>query len=199
MKKKFEGMPTPLRELAEKQGLVEQCGTIEKQVEYMNEIVSDLQDYARPVKPKLMEADIHKLISETLSTITVPEGVKVATVVEEGFPKLMLDPTLMKRVFTNLMTNAIQAMPNGGKLTIGASKTDETASISVEDTGVGIPKQNLGKLFQPLFTTKAKGMGLGLAICKRMVEAHGGEITVESKVGKGTIFTVKIPLRREVN
>jgi len=198
VKKKFEGMPTPLRELAEEQGLVEQCGTIEKQVEYMNKIVSDLQDYARPVKPELMETDIHKLINDTLSTITVPENIKVTTVIEEDFPKLMIDSAMIKRVLTNLATNAVQAMPDGGRLTVKASKEGETASISVEDTGVGIPAKNIEKLFQPLFTTKAKGVGLGLAVCRRMVEAHGGKIVVESKVGKGSTFIVKIPLRREV-
>ena len=103
----------------------------------------------------------------------------------------------MRRVFTNLFTNAVQAMPDGGRLTITASKTEEEALISVQDTGVGISEENMGKLFQPLFTTKSKGQGFGLPVCKRIVEAHGGKITVESKVGKGSTFTVKIPLAGE--
>ena len=78
-------------------------------------------------------------------------------------------------------------------------KKGETALVMVEDTGVGISDENLSKLFTPLFTTKAKGQGFGLPVCKRMVEAHDGNITVESKVGKGSTFTIKIPLRKEVS
>jgi len=85
-------------------------------------------------------------------------------------------------------------MPNGGQLTVELSRTDEAVSISVHDTGVGIPEENLNKLFQPLFTTKSKGTGLGLAVCKRIAEAHGGTITIKSQVGKGSTFTVRIPL-----
>ena len=101
----------------------------------------------------------------------------------------------MQRVFSNLITNAVQAMPNGGQLTINASKKGETALIMVEDTGLGISDENLPKLFTPLFTAKAKGQGFGLPVCKRMVAAHDGNITVMSKVGKGSTFTVEIPAR----
>ncbi len=90
-------------------------------------------------------------------------------------------------------------MPDGGQLTIRSSKTEKTAFISVQDTGVGMSEETLPKLFQPLFTTKAKGIGFGLAACKRMVDAHDGSITVESEVGKGSTFTVKIPLGKEVS
>jgi two-component system sensor histidine kinase HydH len=87
-------------------------------------------------------------------------------------------------------------MPSGGRLTIRASKSEYTALISVEDTGIGIPEENLSKIFQPLFTTKPKGQGLGLSVCKRLVEAHGGSITVKSEVGRGTTFTIEIPLEK---
>ena len=100
----------------------------------------------------------------------------------------------MKRVFINLIKNAVDAMPNGGKLTINSEKTKEDVKITFADMGTGISKENLKKLFGPLFTTKAKGMGLGLAICKRIVEAHGGRITVESVVDRGTTFAITIPV-----
>jgi signal transduction histidine kinase len=106
---------------------------------------------------------------------------------------------MMRRVFTNLVTNALQAMPEGGQLTITASQPEEVVLISVQDTGVGIPEEDLPKLFHPLYTTKAKGVGLGLAVCQRLVEAHGGSITVESQVGRGSTFTVKLPVRREMS
>jgi len=198
-KETVKSMPSPCRELAEEKGVVELFGTVGGQVEYMNKIVSDLQDFARTLKPEPVETSLHQLINDTLSTIRVPENVKVSMMIEEDFPKLRIDPAMMKRVFTNLVTNALQAMPDGGQLTIRASRTEEAISISVQDTGVGIPEENLDKLFQPLFTTKSKGTGFGLPVCKRIVEAHDGSITVESKVGRGSTFTVKIPLRKEVN
>jgi PAS domain S-box-containing protein len=197
--KKSKSIPITEKEILEKHGFSELRSRLKEQVEYMEKIVSDLQDYARPVKPTPVEIGLHQLINNTLSSLTVPENVKVSIVVEKDFPKLTVDPTLMQRVLSNLITNAVQAMPNGGKLTIRASKKEETALISIEDTGAGISDANLSKLFTPLFTTKAKGQGFGLPVCKRLVEAHDGNITVESKVGKGSTFTIKIPLRKEVN
>jgi two-component system sporulation sensor kinase A len=197
--KKAKSIPITEKEILEKHGFLDLRSGLKEQVEYMEKIVSDLQDYARTVKPMPVEIGLHQLINRTLSSLTVPENVKVSIVVEKGFPQLTLDPTLMQRVFSNLITNAVQEMPNGGKLTIRASKKEETALISIEDTGAGISDANLSKLFTPLFTTKAKGQGFGLPVCKRLVEAHDGNITVESKVGKGSTFTIKIPLRKEVN
>ena len=89
-------------------------------------------------------------------------------------------------------------MPKGGRLTIQTSKHDKSAKITFKDTGAGIPKENLPKMVTPLFSTKAKGVGLGLTICRQIVEGHGGKITVESKVGKGSIFTVKLPIRTKM-
>ena len=198
-KKLLKDSLPPGKKFAGKHDIGELLVTVEEQLQYMDKIVSDVQDYARPLKPELVETSLHQLINDTLLTITVPETVEVSIMIPEDFPKLMVDPTLMKRVFTNLFKNALQAMPDGGQLTIRPSKTEETAFISVQDTGVGIPEENLHKLFQPLFTTKSKGSGFGLAACKRLVEAHNGSITFESKVGRGSTFTVKIPLRKEVS
>ena len=108
--------------------------------------------------------------------------------------KLMTDPLMIKRVFINLITNAMQAMPNGGQLTISINAKDENAVISIQDTGVGIPDEQKSKLFQPLFTTKAKGQGLGLIVCKRLIEANEGHITFTSTLGVGSTFTVTLPL-----
>jgi len=198
-KKTYDAAPATFKRIATVEGLVERFNAIEDEAQYMNKIVSDLQDYARPLKPELSETNLLQLINEAFSTIPVPETVKVSMMIQHDFPKLMIDPTLMRRVFTNLITNAIQAMPDGGQLTMRLSKTEEAALISIQDTGIGIPGENLPRLFQPLFTTKAKGQGLGLAVCKRFVEAHGGEVKVESKIGEGSVFTVRIPLKREVS
>lgn len=101
----------------------------------------------------------------------------------------------MKRVLTNMITNAIQAMPKGGKLTIKVFHKDKSAFITIEDTGEGIPEEIKPNMFKPLFTTKAKGQGFGLAVCKRLVEAQNGAITFESQIGKGTSFTIELPLQ----
>jgi PAS domain S-box-containing protein len=171
---------------------------IEQQVDYMNKIVSDLQDYARPVKLELTEISIPDLIDESLMTVAIPSTVEVSKTHDPSLPKLSIDRAHMKRVFINLITNAIQAMPEGGKLAIKSSKTEKIALISIGDTGSGIPKENMDRLFQPLFTTKAKGQGLGLAVCNRLVGTHGGEITVESEPDKGSVFTISLPLKTEV-
>jgi PAS domain S-box-containing protein len=181
----------------EKKQKIEKLFTrIGQEIRYIDKIISDLRDYARPTKVELEETNISDVINETLSSLTIPDAIKVSVTISESFPKLMVDPTLLRRVFTNLILNAIQAMPDEGQLRIGAFETGEDAFINVQDTGVGIPKENLPKLFQPLFTTKAKGQGFGLAVCKKILELHGAEITVESEVGKGSTFTIKVPFRR---
>lgn len=113
------------------------------------------------------------------------------------FARASLDADQMKRVFKNLVKNAIDAMPKGGTITITSEKMKDFVKIFVEDTGEGVSRQNLNKVFTPLFTTKAKGVGMGLPICRRLVEAHGGTITVESEVGKGTRFTITVPINEQ--
>ena len=182
---------------AEKQEAAKLLETLDEEIAYMGKIVEDLQDYARPLTPDLAETSLPDLIRDTFSTMKVPDNVKVSIQVEKDIGKVMVDAGLMRRVLTNLTTNSIQAMPKGGKLTIRADKTRDATVIAVEDTGVGMPEEDLGKLFEPFFTTKAKGQGFGLPVCKRLVEAHGGTITVQSKPGEGSTFTIQIPLNRK--
>jgi two-component system sporulation sensor kinase C len=105
----------------------------------------------------------------------------------------------MKRVFVNLIKNALDAMPNGGKLTISSVVKGNEVVFSFRDTGVGMSLEVMGKLWSPLFTTKARGMGFGLPICRRIVEAHGGRITVKSQEGKGSEFRVIFPIKPKIN
>jgi len=100
------------------------------------------------------------------------------------------------RVFVDLFRNAVDAMPRGGKLTVSCEEVGGRAVVTVKDTGSGIEEANLPKIFAPFFTTEARGLGMGLAFCKEVVEAHGGDIEAESKVGVGTKFTVSLPLTR---
>ena len=109
-------------------------------------------------------------------------------------PLIKVDVEKIKRVFINLIKNAIDAMPSGGKLEIKSREKDGDLEIVFIDTGTGISKDFLEKIWTPFFTTKAKGMGLGLPICKRIIEAHGGKISVDSTPGKGTTFTITIPV-----
>jgi signal transduction histidine kinase len=109
-------------------------------------------------------------------------------------PKIETDPTLIKRILTNLINNAIQAMPKGGNLELMACIKEGKAVITVGDTGQGIPEEIKPKLFTPLVTSKAKGQGLGLAVVKRIVEALNGSITFESEEDKGTKFIIKLPI-----
>jgi PAS domain S-box-containing protein len=193
MKESFNAVPLTLKK---RQILERQLNRISEETKYMNKIISDLRDYAGPTRVGIEETDIYDVINGTLSSLMVPNEIKITVVISESLPKLLIDPTLMRRVLTNLVINAVQAMPNGGELEIEAYEAKEGAIINVHDTGVGIPEANMPKLFQPLFTTKARGQGFGLAVCKKLSEIQGAEISVRSEVGKGTTFTVKVPLRR---
>ncbi len=169
---------------------------IDKCVDYSNKIVNDLLDYSRNIRLELHECSPRQLMLESLAMVQVPGKVKV---VNNLLHKQVLkaDPDKIKRVFVNLIKNAIDAMPNGGKLTIDG-KVKGKFEISFEDTGTGITDEVLPKLFSPLFTTKAKGMGFGLAICKRIVEAHGGTVTVKTVKNQGTTFTVTLPIEPRI-
>ncbi|MGD2066334.1 MAG: ATP-binding protein, partial [Candidatus Bathyarchaeota archaeon] len=188
---KLEHIPPQI----EKKDLEEIYNRIESQVLYMDKIVTDLQDFSRPVTVNPTKTDLKKLVNEVLSAVPVPKDVNVSVKISEDFPIVSVDSPSLKRALNNLILNAVQAMPDGGNLTISINSTGEQVIITVEDTGVGIPKENIPKIFESFFTTKAQGQGLGLCICKKFVEANGGSIEVESEEGQGTIFTVKLPTK----
>ncbi len=168
--------------------------SIEDNVFYINKIVTDLQDFAKPVMPSIEEVDFNKIVDDVFKNLKVPENVQVVYSIEPYFEKLMTDYSAMKRILTNLCSNAIQAMPEGGKLTLTAVHKGDEVLISVQDTGVGIAEETKDKLFKPLFTTKAKGQGFGLPVVKKLTEALHGRVSVESEVGRGTKFILEFPL-----
>jgi signal transduction histidine kinase len=141
-----------------------------------------------------VEIDLCSAIPQLVATVKVPDNITLTTVCDPALPKIKLDRTLLKRVLVNLAINSIQAMPNGGKLTIKATCKNDNVVISVADTGIGIPDEIKPKLFQPLMTTKSKGQGFGLAVVKRLVEAQGGSITFESKVGVAQLSPLLFPI-----
>lgn len=173
--------------------VTEMLALIEEDIEYSNKIISDLLEYSREMKLELAEITPKSIMKDILSLVEVPNNVHVSDFVQDE-PKIMADVEKMKRVFINIIKNAIDAMPTGGNLTIKSKESGGNVEITIADTGIGISKDNLGKIWTPFFTTKAKGMGLGLPICKRIIEAHRGSILVESKLGKGTTFTITIPV-----
>ncbi len=175
-----------------KKEVIESLEDIETNVNYINKIVADLQDYSRSLKPEYSNFDLATLITSVMQTVSRQNNLAVSLNIESPF-FIKSDHAIIRRVLTNLIVNAIQAMPSGGKLTISSYRTDNNVRILVEDTGVGIPEEIKPKLFSPMLTTKAKGQGLGLAVVKRLVEALKGTISFESEEGKGTKFIIQLP------
>jgi len=190
---------TEVEDLADgdaKTNLQESFRSIEEQIAYMDKIVSDLQAFVQPVRTEKKSVDLQTLLHNVLASVVIPPSISVQVKNHNVVPTVMADPQLIKRVLVNLVTNAVQAMPNGGALTLVAKiNSPKQVSISVKDTGVGIADKIKSQIFTPLFTTKPRGQGFGLAVCKRVIEAHGGTISFESTEGKGATFTIKFPAR----
>ena len=167
---------------------------MDRAIEHANKIINDLLDYSREMHLDYEECSPKSLVSYSLLTITVPSQIKVLEHVEDS-PKIWVDTSKMQRVFTNLIKNANDAMANGGSLEISSRHSEETIEFSFVDTGIGMSEEVIKKIFMPLFTTKAHGMGFVLSICKRVVEAHAGKIEVESALNKGTKFTITLPIK----
>jgi|GEM_PF-670750 len=172
----------------------EMLETIDKCVDYSNKIINDLLDYSREIHLSLEITSPRKLLHDSLAMVKIPRTIHVKNMLGES-PVLPLDQDRIKRVFVNLLKNAVDAMPNGGTITVEGRLLKDALEISLADTGTGISEDILPKIFTPLFTTKAQGMGFGLAICKRIIEAHGGTITVKTAKGQGTTFTLTLPFK----
>jgi len=177
-----------------KVSLMESVGSIEENLSYISKIVLDLQDYAKPPKPTLEEVAVEKLIEEVISNMDIPETIQVDFSLEDGSLALKADTTYMKRILTNLISNSIQALTNGGRISISVKRKEGKALLSVEDTGQGIPIEVRDRIFMPLVTTKPKGQGFGLAVVKKPTEALDGTVTFESELGKGARFDIELPL-----
>jgi len=168
---------------------------LEKEVATSQRIINSLLVFAHPKPATKRKIDINGVIQKSLSHTTVPKNLEVVSHLDKALPPILADPDQLIHVFVNIILNAIQAMPKGGQLMIKSEvSSQEWIALSFTDTGMGIPKENLGMLFEPLFTTKAKGIGLGLAITSILVKGHGGTIEVQSELGEGTTFTVMLPI-----
>lgn len=167
---------------------------LEKEVTTSERIITSLLEFARAKPPLKRKIKIEDTISDALSRLVIPDNIVVKNETAADLPVIMADPHQLGHVFGNILLNAVQAMTEGGELIIRSDITEaDRLAISISDTGVGIPPENLSKIFTPLFTSKAKGIGLGMAITRTFVEGHEGRIEVQSKIGQGSTFTVKLP------
>ncbi len=171
--------------------------TIDNAVEDSNRIVNSLVDYSSELHLQMEPCTPKSLLKHILPGIEVPQRMTIIDSTDDGI-SLSLDAQKIERVFANLIQNAIEATPEKGTIEIRSARKGSTVEIAFIDTGIGIPGDVLPKLFSPLMTTKAKGMGMSLAICKRIMEAHSGKISVESTIGKGTTFTLILPIKPKV-
>jgi len=170
---------------------------IDEEINSSNKIINDLLGFSRVGKPVVSPTRIEKVIEDALSYTTIPENIELTKKLGTDLPEVKIDTDQVRQVLVNMIINAAQAMPTGGKLTISAGEKDKFLEVGIADTGCGIPQEVMDKIFGPLFTTRAKGIGLGLAVCKAIIDRHQGYIEVDSEVGKGTTFTIKLPLEAE--
>ncbi|MCD6453488.1 MAG: PAS domain S-box protein [Dehalococcoidales bacterium] len=175
--------------------IMEFLDIIDNEIGSSDKIISDLLGFSRVGKPAVSPANIGKVIDGALSRMRIPGNIAVVKQIDSNLPEVPIDDSQIHQVLVNIITNAIQAMPEGGKLSISARKVKESLEVGISDTGYGISPEVRDKVFDPLFTTRAKGIGLGLAVCKTIVERHGGNITVNSKPGAGSTFTIRLPLK----
>jgi len=175
------------------QDVDEAFALIDNCIQYSNKIVGDLLDYAREPQLELGKTTLRAIVAAALFQIALPPEVELTNHVSDE-PALLVDKTRMQRVVINLVRNAIEAMPNGGRIIVVGRRDAQNAELTVSDTGPGIPEELKQRIWKPLNTTKAKGIGLGLAICKRFVEAHGGRIEALNERGKGATFKILLPI-----
>jgi len=178
----------------------EYLNIIETNVHISSKIVSDLLDFTRIKTVDRKPVSASELIYQTLKQFPAPAGVQVALDLFTDLPQVYVDPQHIVQVLGNLTLNACQAMmPQGGTLTISARIQGEMVGVSVRDTGSGISTENMKKLFEPLFTTKPKGIGLGLSVSKNLIEANSGRIEVQSEQAIGSTFTIFLPIHRSAS
>jgi signal transduction histidine kinase len=170
--------------------------TAEREVSAATVIVSDLLEFARQRDPVMTDVDTGALLDEAIAVLPPPTGISVDRLPSPSAVVAVADRDMLRQVLLNLLGNAYQAMPEGGTVTVAVNDTGQTAQLRVSDTGTGMNADVRSKVFEPFFTTKARGVGLGLAVTKRIIDAHGGAITVDSTPGAGATFTVSLPKMR---
>jgi signal transduction histidine kinase len=172
---------------------------LDAEIDRQTKIINDLLFFSRHRPRQLVEMDLNAILIETLMRVQMPESVTVQQALDPALEPIRADADQLQQVFINLVTNAVQAMPEGGTLSVSSRQEgtgiDKWAEVVIADTGTGIAEENLDSLFQPFFTTKAQGIGLGLVVSRSIVEGHRGTIEAHSVVGEGTSMVVRLPLQ----
>lgn len=183
----------------------EDIQVIREEIERIEKIVQEFLDFVKPPEPNYELADINKILGNTLNLLAPnlkKQAIAVEKTLKDNLPQAVVDKEKIRQVFLNLIINSIQSMPNGGRLSVYSNLEElngrDCIEIRIKDTGIGIPEEHQNKIFDPFFSTKNAGSGLGLSIAYRILELHKAEISFESKEGQGTTFIVKLPLEKEV-
>ncbi|MEW5898932.1 MAG: ATP-binding protein, partial [Bacillota bacterium] len=191
-----EVLASRLKNSPELKGYAEYVTKIQEQIERHNRLVGELLDFGRPDPGLITPLNLNELVSALLEECALLFQQKRIALEFAPSPEPLLihgNQEKLKQVLINLLLNAVQAMPKGGSLTVRTEAVNHTARVLIRDTGVGIPKEDLPQIFTPFYTKKAGGSGLGLAISQRIVQIHGGSISVESEPGAGTTFILSFP------
>ncbi|MDP4169155.1 MAG: ATP-binding protein [Bacillota bacterium] len=171
---------------------------INSELQRIDSIINEFLLLAKPQAVRFQEKNVVQILKETLELLNaqaVLHNVQFNLITEENLYEIFCEPNQLKKVFINIIKNAIEVMPDGGVITVSISKQDEKIHITIEDQGIGIPAGKLKKLGEPFYTTKERGTGLGLMVSFRIIEEHKGSIIIESEEGKGSLFHIYLPLQ----
>ncbi|WP_233434955.1 ATP-binding protein [Mesobacillus jeotgali] len=176
---------------------------IKTELQRIDSIINEFLILAKPQSIKYENTDIAKIMNETAALLTaqaVLHDVQIKTLYADDLPELLCEPNQLKKVFINIIKNAIEVMPKGGLVSVMVNQAPgNRIHICIQDEGEGIPAEKIKKLGEPFYTTKERGTGLGLMVSFKIIEEHGGTIEIESKVGDGTIFHIYLPITREMS
>jgi len=196
MEEDWEGDDSPRGRM-----LLRKINLLQREVKRLEEILNDFLKFARGQDLEVHKCDLNQLVDDVLDFVS-PEitahGINVLKSYDERLPPCDLDADLIKQALLNVIKNARESMPEGGDLMIRTTRKDGSVEVSITDTGQGIPPESMEKIFRAYYSTKKGGTGLGLPTAKRIVEDHQGVMTVQSEVGKGTSFTISLPVDQPV-
>jgi len=156
-------------------------------------VIDDILEFAHVPQLLPAAAGINAVVDSALARSQIPANIRVVRTLAVDLPPLICDEERLERAFIDIIANAVQAMPHGGRLGVKTSRSGDDIQVVFSDSGVGIAPENIDKVFEPMFTTKLRGIGLGLTVVRRTVEQHGGEIRVRSRLGWGAIFRITLP------
>jgi signal transduction histidine kinase len=171
-----------------------------EEVRRLEAILTEILQFTRPTMPRFEEVDLNGIILQTFGMMSEEINSELITVerdLDPDLPPVWADPGQIRQVLLNVFRNAIHAMPEGGQLHVQTITHDGVVQVRIHDTGIGIPKGNIDKLFNAFFTTKSTGSGLGLTVSLQIARNHGGTISVESEEGTGSAFTITLPVLKK--